>query len=51
MEITDKFENVQDIEDHFGTDSIELLIHGLSVNLELISILRKNRLWDIKPDY
>jgi NADH dehydrogenase (ubiquinone) 1 alpha subcomplex subunit 5 len=33
MEITDKIEDVQELEDHFGVDSIELFIQNLARQL------------------
>jgi hypothetical protein len=48
--MTDKVEDIEELEDLFGTDSIELLIIGLSRFLEYVHLLRKHKLWDIKPD-
>jgi len=49
MEITDKIEDIEELEDFFATDSIELLIRGLTKNLQYIEICRKHKLWELKP--
>ena len=49
MEMTDKITDVEELEDFFGTDSIEQFIVGLTRNLEFIHICRKHKLWELKP--
>lgn len=36
------------MEEFFGTDSIELMINGLTKHLDYIEIMRKHRFWEIK---
>ena len=47
--MTDKIEDVEQLEDFFGTDSIELMINGLTKHLDYIEIMRKNKFWEMKP--
>ena len=49
MEMTDKIEDVEELEDFFGTDSIELFILGMTRNLEYIEICRTHKFWELKP--
>lgn len=49
MEMTDKIEDIEELQDFFGTDSIELMITGLARNLEYIELIRKHKLWELKP--
>jgi hypothetical protein len=49
MEMTDKIEDIEELEDFFGTDSIELMITGLARNLEYVELIRKHKLWELKP--
>lgn len=36
MEMTDKIDDIEQLEEFFGTDSIELMINGLSKHLDYI---------------
>lgn len=48
MEMTDKIEDIEQLEEFFGTDSIELMINGLTKHLDYIEIMRKHKFWEIK---
>lgn len=48
MEMTDKIEDIEELENFFGTDSIELMIRGLVQHLEYIEMMRKHKFWEMK---
>lgn len=50
MEMTDKIEDIEQLEEFFGTDSIELMINGLTKHLDYIEIMRKHRFWEMKAE-
>lgn len=47
--MTDKIEDTEELENFFGTDSIELVINGLVKQLDYIDIMRKHKFWEMKP--
>lgn len=50
MELADKIEDIEELENAIGTDSIELTIVALARHLEYIPRMRQLKLWEENLD-
>ena len=45
MKIVDETTDIEELEDHFGVETIELFIDNLVGQLEIINVMRHSKIW------
>jgi NADH dehydrogenase (ubiquinone) 1 alpha subcomplex subunit 5 len=48
MKIVDETTDIEELEDHFGVETIELFIDNLVGQLEIINIMRHSKIWEME---
>jgi hypothetical protein len=41
---------VEELEDYFGVETIELFIDNLTIQLEVINVMRHSKIWEVEAD-
>lgn len=50
MKVVDETQDVEQLEDYFGVETIELFIDNLTQQLEVINIMRHSKIWEVEAD-